>query len=69
MSDQGVLSFEPTQAELRAAMVERAAKRGLRVATRSEAEYLGSDQLYKSNLGGPCFVLVKDHGPTEETNG
>lgn len=53
---------EPTQAELRAAMVARARAKGFRVATRAECQLLGPDQLFTSNHGGPVFVRVADHG-------
>lgn len=60
------LAFEPTQAELRAAMIDRARKRGFRVAAKWEVEYLGLDQLFTSSLGGPVFVRIADHGPGDE---
>jgi hypothetical protein len=57
--------FEPPQEQLRTEMVARAAKKGLRPATPWEVEHLDGRELFKSNLGGPCFVRIEDHGPGE----
>lgn len=68
MAEAPTLPFdaEPTQAELRAAMVARARAKGFRVATRTEIDLLGPDQLFTSNLGGPVFVKIADHGDRPE---
>ena len=67
MADTQALPFDaPTQAELRAAIVARARTKGFRVATKTEIDVLGPDQLFTSNLGGPVFVKISDHGDPDE---
>jgi hypothetical protein len=49
-------------AELLEQMLTRARAKGLRPATQSEINLLNPEHVFKSHLGGPCFVRIADHG-------
>lgn len=50
------MSDEEIQQALLAQLIERAKKKGFRVATEWEAQNLDPRELFKSNHGGPAFV-------------